>query len=113
MPEFQELHELAHGYGEFAAQVETYNRLGSDQHKRFDTVPPLVKYVFGVDLEQRFIKNSEFYADALANASYRPFELRTVSPKVIRRARGSVGLCISVCLWTTQLASKLKRYSAL
>lgn len=87
MPEFQELHELAHGYGEFAAQVETYNRLGSDQHKRFDTVPPLVKYVFGVDLEQRFIKNSEFYADALANASYRPFELRTVSPKVVRRAR--------------------------
>ena len=87
MPEFQELREFSRAYTEFAQQVELYNRLGSDRHKRFDTVAPLVKYVFGVDLEQGFDKKSDFYAEALANATYRPFDLRTLSPKVQGRAR--------------------------
>jgi type VI secretion system protein ImpL len=87
MPEFQELREFSRAYTEFTQQVEIYNRLGSDHHKRFDTVAPLVKYVFGVDLERGFDKNSDFYAEALANATYRPFDLRTLSAKVQSRAR--------------------------
>lgn len=87
MPEFQELREFAHAYTEFTQQVEMYNRLGSDHHKRFDTVAPLVKYVFGVDLDRSFDKNSDFYSEALANVTYRPFDLRTIDPKIQARAR--------------------------
>jgi hypothetical protein len=87
MPEFQELRDLSHAYLEFVQNVDTYNRLGSERHKRFDTVVPLVKYVFGVELQPIFLRNAELYQEALANATSRSFDLALVNPKVQARAR--------------------------
>ena len=87
MPEYQELHDLSRAYLEFVQNVDTYNRLGSEHHKRFDTVVPLVKYVFGVELQPIFLRNAELYQEALANATSRPFDMSLVNPKVQARAR--------------------------
>ena len=87
MPEFQELRELSRAYLEFVQNVDTYNRLGSEHHKRFDTVVPLVKYVFGVELQPIFLRNAELYQEALANATSRSFDMSLVNPKVQARAK--------------------------
>ena len=87
MPEYQELRDLSRAYLEFVQNVDTYNRLGADHHKRFDTVVPLVKYVFGVELQPIFLRNAELYQEALANATSRSFDMGLVNPKVQARAR--------------------------
>lgn len=87
MPEYQELRELSKSYLEFVQNVDTYNRLGSEHHKRFDTVVPLVKYVFGVELQPVFLRNAELYQEALANATSRSFDMALVNPKVQARAK--------------------------
>lgn len=87
MPEYQELHLLGTNYTEFGQYVELYNRLGSDRRKHMDTVGPLVKYVFRIELGEDFNKNRSFYEEALENATHRPFELKPVTGKVRERAR--------------------------
>jgi hypothetical protein len=88
MPEFQELRELSHAHTWSLCRTSIpTTALGSEHHKRFDTVVPLVKYVFGVELQPIFLRNAELYQEALANATSRSFDMSLVNPKVQARAR--------------------------
>lgn len=92
MPEFGELEKLVKDYKEFGEKVEAYNRLGSERQKRLDTVVPLVKYVFDSDeFGESNALSSRVYEEALANASYPTFDIRTVSPRAERRGREIAG----------------------
>ncbi len=86
IPEYQELRALGQNYAEFGQYVELYNRLGSDERKRMDTVGPLVKYVFRIELGEDFSKNRDFYEEALESATHRAFEMQQVTGKVRERA---------------------------
>lgn len=87
MQEFLDLQDLAKAYLEFTRNVETYNRLGADRRKKMDTVAPLVKYIFDVDLGETFKLDAALYQEALESASYAGFDLRLVAPRVEARAR--------------------------
>ncbi len=87
MPEYLELRALGSNYTEFGQYVELYNRLGSDRRKHMDTVPPLVKYVFRIELGDDFNKNRAFYEEALENATVRAFDLKPVTSKATRKTR--------------------------
>lgn len=86
MPEYQELRSLGANYAEFGQYVELYNRLGTDRRKHIDTVAPLVKYIFRIELGDDFNKNRAFYEEALENATYRAFDLQPVTRTVRERA---------------------------
>lgn len=90
MPEYQELQALSRAYAEFSQFVEEYNQLGNEKRMRMENVGPLVKYVFDIDLAEGFTRNIHFYEEALANANYRHFEMRAVSPKARDRAKNIV-----------------------
>lgn len=87
LPEYLYLQNLSQNFGEFGRYVATYNQLGTERRKRMDTVPPLVKYVFGIELGEDFAKQQQFYEDALESASHRPYDLNPVHGKVTERAR--------------------------
>ncbi len=86
MPEYQDLRAMAATFSEFSRYVELYNNLGTARRKRMDTVGPLVKYVFQTDLGDVFTQNSSFFENALASATYKPFDMVVVTPKVRDRA---------------------------
>lgn len=87
MQEFLDLQDLAKAYLDFTRNVDTYNRLGSDRRKKMDTVAPLVKYIFEVDLGETFKLDAALYQEALESASYAGFDLRLIAPRVEARAR--------------------------
>lgn len=87
MPEYQELVALGSAYVDFSQHVDLYNNLGTSRRKKFETVGPLVKYVFGLDLNHDLKQHQELVEEALASASYRRFEIEGVRPRAQARAR--------------------------
>jgi hypothetical protein len=87
MPEYQEIVTLGKSYVDFTQHVELYNNLGTSRRKKFETVGPLVKYVFGLDLNHDLKQHQQLVEEALATASYRRFEIESVRPRAQARAR--------------------------
>lgn len=87
MPEYQEVVALGGSYVEFSQYVDLYNNLGTSRRKKFETVSPLVKYVFGIDLNQDLKQHQQLVEEALASASYRKFEIDIVRARAQTRAR--------------------------
>lgn len=85
--EYQDLRGLAAAYAEFSRFVDLYNALSTDKHKRMETVAPLVKYVLQTELGEGFTKNSALYEEALAAATYQPYDMQKVVPRVRERAK--------------------------
>lgn len=86
MPEYQSLRQLAAGYAEFTHYVDAYNRLASEPRKRLETVGPLVKYVFKIDISEDFLHRRRFYEEALATTTSRRIDVSEFGPRVRVRA---------------------------